>query len=43
MSLQNSQMLAERRYARPLTGLILVLIWSGYLSWGWPAFSVFQQ
>ncbi|WP_445370986.1 cytochrome c family protein [Methylomonas sp. HW2-6] len=43
MSLQNSQMLAERRYARPLAGLILVLIWSGYLSWGWPAFSVFQQ
>jgi len=43
MNVSNSQMIAERRFARPLVAVTAVLALSGYISWCWPGFSVTEQ
>ena len=43
MSVQNSQMTAERRFAIPLVAIAIVLVVTGYATWFWQGFSVTVQ
>ncbi|CAD6882333.1 hypothetical protein [Methylomonas albis] len=43
MTVQNSAMITERRFAIPLAALTLFLVVSGYFSWFWQDFSIVEQ
>ena len=43
MNLQNSQIVVERGYAKPLVALTIALAISGYFTFFWPNFSVLEQ